>query len=135
MALTMRPFTSLTALTFFVAACLILAGSGELLASADSVTRTQDRVAGAVLLATGLVAALAPALTVRGIAIVVGAGLVIGRAARLAACRAALQSGSEARISRVPGPGSRRARRVGITAHPLPHELDGAAIQRRSPAA
>ena len=87
MALTMRPFASLTALTFFVAACLIL------LASADSVTRTQDRVAGDVLLATGLVAALAPALTVRGIAIVVGAGLVIGRAARLAACRAALQSG------------------------------------------
>jgi uncharacterized membrane protein HdeD (DUF308 family) len=76
-ALTLRPFSSLDALTFFVAASLILAGLSELLGSAEADSPTSARIAGGLLLATGLVAALAPGLTVRGVAIVVGVGMAL----------------------------------------------------------
>lgn len=84
-ALTLRPFSSLDALTFFVAASLILAGISELLGSAQSESPGSDRLAGGLLLATGLVAALAPGLTVRGIAIVVGIGMLLSGATRVTA--------------------------------------------------
>lgn len=84
-ALTLRPFKSLEALTFFVAASLILAGCSELLASRDTDSPARDRVAGGLLFTTGLVAALAPGLTVRGVAIVVGVGMVLSGGARVAA--------------------------------------------------
>jgi hypothetical protein len=76
-ALTLRPFSSLDALTFFVAASLMLAGISELVGSAKTTSPRSDRVAGGLLLATGLVAALVPGLTVRGIAIVVGVGMLL----------------------------------------------------------
>lgn len=84
-ALTLRPFSSLDALTFFVAASLILAGLGELLGSTDRDVAGSGRVGGALLLVTGLVAAVAPGLTVRGVAIVVGIGMLLSGAARLGA--------------------------------------------------
>jgi len=82
-ALTLRPFSSLDALTFFVAASLILAGASELLGSAEADSSVSARVAGGLLLATGLVAAVAPGLTVRGIAIVVGIGMLLSGLARV----------------------------------------------------
>jgi uncharacterized membrane protein HdeD (DUF308 family) len=71
-ALTLRPFSSLDALTVLVAASLILAEVSELLGGAETDSPGSDRVAGALLLATGLLAALVPGLTVRGIATVAG---------------------------------------------------------------
>lgn len=83
--LTLRPFSSLDALTFVVAASLILAGVSELLGSAEAAAPGWDRLAGSVLVVAGVVAAIAPGLTVRGIAIVVGAGMVLSGAARIRA--------------------------------------------------
>jgi len=82
-ALTLRPFSSLDALTFFAAAGLILAGLGELAGSAELGSARSDRVAGWLLLATGLAAAVAPGLTVRGVAIVVGVGMLLSGGARV----------------------------------------------------
>jgi pimeloyl-ACP methyl ester carboxylesterase/uncharacterized membrane protein HdeD (DUF308 family) len=84
-ALTLRPFSSLDALTFFVAASLILAGVSELLGSAEADSPSADSVVGGLLLAAGIVAALAPGLTVGGIAIVVGIGMLLGGVARVSA--------------------------------------------------
>jgi len=83
MALTLRPFSSLDALRFFVAAGLILAGLGELAGNVEAGSLRLDRVTGGLLLATGLVAAVAPGLTVRGVAIVVGVGMLLSGGARL----------------------------------------------------
>ena len=88
-ALTLRPFSSLDALRFFVAASLILAGVSELLGSAEADSAASERVGGGLLLATGLVAALAPGLAVRGIAVVVGIGMLLSGAARVSAGRRA----------------------------------------------
>ena len=84
-ALTLRPFSSLDALTFFVAASLILAGVSELLGSAETDSPRAERLAGGLLVATGVVAALVPGLTVRGIAIVVGIGMLLSGVARVSA--------------------------------------------------
>jgi len=84
-ALTLRPFSSLDALAFFVAASLILAGVSELLGSAEADSPASERLAGGLLLATGLVAALVPGLTVRGIAVVVGIGMLLSGVARVSA--------------------------------------------------
>lgn len=83
--MTLRPFTSLAALTFFVSASLILAGCSELLGTGNSASPTGARISGGMLIAAGLVAALAPGLTVRGIAIVVGVGMLLSGGARVAA--------------------------------------------------
>jgi len=83
--LTLRPFSSLDALTFYVAASLALAGVSELLGSAEADSPASEAVAGGLLLAAGFVAALAPGLTVRGIAIVVGIGMLLSGVARVGA--------------------------------------------------
>ena len=83
MALTLRPFSSLDALTLFVAVGLIVAGLGELVGGAEAGCPRLDRVAGGLLLATGLVAAVAPGLTVRGVAVVVGVGMLLSGGLRL----------------------------------------------------
>lgn len=80
-ALTLRPFSSLDALVLYIAASLVLAGVGELVGARDR----SDRVTGALLATTGLVAALAPGLTVRATATVVGIGMVLTGVARTAA--------------------------------------------------
>lgn len=82
--LTLRPFTSLDLLRWFVAASLILAGCGGLLGSGGRRSGIVPRIAGGTLLATGVVAAVLPGLTVSGIAVVVGVGILVSGAARLA---------------------------------------------------
>ncbi|MFZ1992548.1 MAG: lipase family protein [Solirubrobacteraceae bacterium] len=84
-ALTLRPFTSLDALTLYVAGSLIVTGIGELLSSRDVAAAPHAPIIGGLLVLTGLVAALVPGLTVRAVAIVVGIGMLLSGAARLAA--------------------------------------------------
>jgi uncharacterized membrane protein HdeD (DUF308 family)/pimeloyl-ACP methyl ester carboxylesterase len=83
--LTLRPFSSLDALTFFVAASLALAGVSELLGSAQADSPASEGLAGGLLLGTGFVVALGPGLTVLGIAIVVGIGMLLSGVARVSA--------------------------------------------------
>ncbi len=83
-ALTFRPFTSLDALSLYIGASLVLSGAGELFTSREDAS-PGDRAVGALLVVTGLVAALAPNLTVSATAIVVGIGMVLSGAARLIA--------------------------------------------------
>ena len=82
-ALTLKPFTSLDALVIYIALALALAGIGELLSDGDD--RWPSRIAGALLIATALLALLLPGLTVSAVALVVGAGMVIGGLAKIAA--------------------------------------------------
>ena len=84
-ALTLKPFSSLTALTVYIAVSLAAVGAGELLASRRSPNPWPDRVAGGVLIVAGVAALALPDLTVRGVAVLVGAALVAGGAARLVA--------------------------------------------------
>jgi uncharacterized membrane protein HdeD (DUF308 family)/acetyl esterase/lipase len=83
-ALTLRPFASLDALTLYIGASLLLSGAGELFTAREEAS-PGGRAVGALLVVTGLVAALAPNLTVRATAIVVGIGMVLSGAARLIA--------------------------------------------------
>lgn len=82
--LTLKPFSSLDALTLFVAASLILAGLGEL-SSGDARPRRAGlpSLLGPGLIATGLLALLLRDQTIRVIAIVVGVGLVVSGVTRI----------------------------------------------------
>ncbi len=84
-ALTLRPFTSLDALTLYIAASLIVTGVGELISRRDTAARHGGRIVGGLFVLTGLVAAFVPGLTVRAVAIVVGIGMIVSGATRLAA--------------------------------------------------
>lgn len=84
-ALTLRPFASLDALTLYIAASLIVTGVGELLGSREMAAPRHEQIVGGLLLLTGLVAAFVPGLTVRAVAIVVGIAMVLSGATRLAA--------------------------------------------------
>jgi uncharacterized membrane protein HdeD (DUF308 family) len=82
-ALTLRPFSSLEALTIYIAASLIVVGAGDLYIGRGEPNPWPSRLAGGVLILAGLAAVALPDLTVRAVAIVVGAALVIGGLARL----------------------------------------------------
>lgn len=80
-ALTLKPFSSLDALTLFIGVGLSLAGIGEILARGDG--RASSRFVGVALVATGLAALLLSDQAIRLVAIVVGIGLIVSGLARL----------------------------------------------------
>lgn len=82
-ALALKPFSSLDALTLFVGASLVLAGSGEFLADRNGQIPWLPRVAGAALIVAGLIALVLREQTIRTVAVVVGIGLLIGGLARV----------------------------------------------------
>lgn len=82
-ALTLKPFSSLDALTLFIGVSLILAGLGEFLTDASDPAPLVSKAVGAILAVTGLVAIVLRDQTIRSVAIVVGAGLVASGLSRL----------------------------------------------------
>lgn len=80
-ALTLKPFGSLGALTIYVAASLVVAGAGELASNRGRA----DRILGALLIAAGVLALALPGLTVAGVALAAGVGMVAFGVARVAA--------------------------------------------------
>ncbi|CAN5643194.1 hypothetical protein BH09CHL1_BH09CHL1_00920 [soil metagenome] len=82
-ALTLKPFSSLDALTLFIGASLILAGLGEFLTDESDSEPLISKTVGAILTITGLAAIVLPDQTIRSVAIVVGAGLVASGLSRL----------------------------------------------------
>jgi uncharacterized membrane protein HdeD (DUF308 family)/alpha-beta hydrolase superfamily lysophospholipase len=81
-SLTLKPFSSLDALTAFIAASLVLAGIGEAMSARES-SGLWGALGGVVLVVTGLLALVYPDATVRTIAIVVGIGLVVSGLTKL----------------------------------------------------
>jgi alpha-beta hydrolase superfamily lysophospholipase len=84
-ALTLKPFSSLDALTAFIAASLVLTGLGEIATGRTDPNPWPARIVGTALLVTGVIALLLPDATVRLVAVAVGIGLAIGGLSRLAA--------------------------------------------------
>lgn len=84
-ALTLRPYSSLEALTVFVAAALVVTGIGELLDSRGDERPWPGRVLGAVLVVTGLLVVALPGLSASSVAIIAGGGLVVAGVTRLVA--------------------------------------------------
>jgi uncharacterized membrane protein HdeD (DUF308 family)/acetyl esterase/lipase len=82
-ALTLKPFSSLDALTLFIGVSLILAGLGEFLTDESDSAPLVSKFVGAILAITGLVAIVLRDQTIRTVAIVVGAGLVASGLSRL----------------------------------------------------
>ena len=82
-ALTLKPFGSLDALTLFIGASLIATGLGELLHDEPGADRLISKAFGAILIVTGLVSLALRDQTIRTVAIVVGAGLLISGLSRL----------------------------------------------------
>lgn len=85
MALTLRPFTSLDALTVYVALSLIVTGAGELLGVRGGRSRRAGLLVGGLLVLAGILAAVLPGLTVRAIAVIAGIGYVASGATRVIA--------------------------------------------------
>jgi uncharacterized membrane protein HdeD (DUF308 family) len=83
-ALTLRPFSSLDALTFFIGASLILAGVGDAVAARRDREPPVAYVPGVLLGLGGVLAVVLPAVTVHAVAVVVGIGLVLSGAGRVA---------------------------------------------------
>lgn len=77
-SITFEPFESLDALVALVAIALVVTGLGEI----SSAGRTLARVAGAAWIALGIAVAVWPGLTIRGLAILVGIGLLASGALR-----------------------------------------------------
>lgn len=84
-ALTLRPYDSLEALTFGVAAALVVTGVGELLESRHEAHPWSSRVLGVVLIVTGALIVALPGLSASSVALVAGAGLAVAGVARLVA--------------------------------------------------
>lgn len=82
-ALTLKPFGSLDALTILIGASLIAAGLGELLHDEPATNRLLSKAFGVILVVTGLVALALRDQTIRTVAIVVGAGVLISGLSRL----------------------------------------------------
>ncbi|HEU0165500.1 MAG TPA: DUF308 domain-containing protein, partial [Thermomicrobiales bacterium] len=82
-SLTLRPFTSLDALTAFIAISLILVGVGDLVADRIMPAMLPTRLIGLVLLATGVVAFTWPDATIRAVAIIAGIGILLGGIVRI----------------------------------------------------
>jgi len=84
LGLTLRPYRSLDALTFFIAASFVLVGIGDLLQRrGERSSRWLAWMSGAVLIATGLAALALRDQTIRLVAIAVGVGLIVSGVARL----------------------------------------------------
>ena len=83
--LTLRPYSSLEALTIFVAAALVVTGFGELLDSRGDARPWTSRMLGAVLIITGVLVVALPGLSASSVAIIAGAGLIVAGLTRLAA--------------------------------------------------
>ena len=84
-ALTLRPYSSLEAVTVFVGAALVVTGFGELLDSRGDDAPWRGRVVGAVLVVTGVLVVALPGLSASSVAIIAGGGLVVAGVIRLAA--------------------------------------------------
>ena len=76
--LTAEPFRSLSVLVALVAAGLVLTGLGEIAVADESRWPWLGWLVGAVWIVAGVVAAAWPGLTVLGLAIAVGIGLLVG---------------------------------------------------------
>ena len=77
LALLAQPFTSVALLTFLLAAAAVVTGVGRILAARDGGTGILDICLGAVWVALGVAVVLWPGLSVRGLAVLVGLGLVV----------------------------------------------------------
>lgn len=83
--LTAEPFRSLSALHWLVAAGLVLSGVSELTSAGASARPLLSRLVGLGWIGAGVLAASWPAITVHGLAVVVGIALVAGGAGKLTA--------------------------------------------------
>lgn len=84
LALMLRPFRSLDALTLFIALSLVFVGIGELLQRRrEGPSRWLTWVTSAALIVTGLAALILRDQTIRLVAIVVGIGLIVSGLAQL----------------------------------------------------
>ena len=83
-ALTLKPFSSLDALTLFVGAGLVLAGAGDLVAARRDGGTPAAHLPGVLLALGGVLAVAWPAITVEGLALLAGVGLLVSGAARVA---------------------------------------------------
>ena len=99
--LTAEPFRSLSVLVALVAAGLVLTGLGEIAVADESRWPWLGWLVGAVWIVAGVVAAAWPGLTVLGLAIAVGIGLLVGGIGKVAT--AFLSSGVERLIAAVSG--------------------------------
>ena len=79
------PFRSLDVLEWVAGAALVVAGAAELSSSGAAPRPWLARLAGATWLVAGVLALALPDLTIRALALVVGIGLLLGGAAKVAA--------------------------------------------------
>jgi uncharacterized membrane protein HdeD (DUF308 family)/pimeloyl-ACP methyl ester carboxylesterase len=77
LALLAQPFTSVALLTFLLAAAAVVTGAGRILAARDDGAGILGIGLGAVWVALGVAVVAWPGLSVRGLAVLVGIGLVI----------------------------------------------------------
>lgn len=77
LALLAQPFTSVAVLTLLLAAAAVVTGVGRMLAARDGGTGILGIGLGAVWVALGVAVVVWPGLSVRGLAVLVGIGLVI----------------------------------------------------------
>jgi uncharacterized membrane protein HdeD (DUF308 family)/acetyl esterase/lipase len=80
-ALTLKPFSSLDALTLFIGVALILTGVGEFLD--DEGERNLTKLASWLIIGTGIAALLLRDQTIRAIAIAMGVGLILSGLTRI----------------------------------------------------
>lgn len=95
------PFKSLSVLAAATAIALLLSGAGELASAGESRAPWLSRVAGLAWIVAGLLALAWPGITLTALAIVAGAGLLIGGVTELRA--AAEERGEERLLARVGG--------------------------------
>lgn len=91
-----RPFQSLAVLILLVAAGLILTGLGEVADRADAPDRRPATVAGVVWIVLGVAVLLWPGLSLRALALIVGAALLVSGLARVLS---ALRRGADERAA------------------------------------
>jgi uncharacterized membrane protein HdeD (DUF308 family) len=82
-ALTLKPFSSLDALTLYIGAGLLLAGVGDGVAARRDRERPAAYVPAVLLGLGGVLALVLPAVTVHAVAVVVGVGLVLSGVGRV----------------------------------------------------
>jgi uncharacterized membrane protein HdeD (DUF308 family)/pimeloyl-ACP methyl ester carboxylesterase len=85
LALLAQPFTSVAVLTFVLAAAAVAMGVGRIVAARHASDRALGVVVGSVWVAIGVAIVVWPGLSVRGLAILVGVGLVIAGVGDVAA--------------------------------------------------